>query len=75
MNPDQQTTPQSDAPPPEQAETTAAAIAPTEQAPDWQAPDYAGPLDLNQAAWRNRNLKPAVADVQKAGAKQGAKAR
>ena len=27
-------------------------------APAWQAPDYIGPLDIEQAGWRNRNIKP-----------------
>lgn len=30
----------------------------------WQHPDYAGPLDINQAAWRNRNIKPVEAPAQ-----------
>lgn len=25
--------------------------------PAWQLPDYAGPLDINQAQWRLANLK------------------
>lgn len=30
----------------------------------WQHPDYAGPLDINQADWRNRNIKPVEAPAQ-----------
>lgn len=29
-----------------------------EPVPLWQQPDYAGPLDIGQADWRNRNIKP-----------------
>lgn len=28
------------------------------EAPAWQAPEYTGPLDIEQAAWRRRNIKP-----------------
>lgn len=70
-------TPQDPPAPPEQpppgdkapegnAPTPAAAEAEDDTAPDWQAPDYAGPLDINQANWRHRHLKPATATVQKA---------
>lgn len=27
-------------------------------APDWQSPDYSGPLDIEQATWRARHVKP-----------------
>ena len=30
-------------------------------APAWQREDYAGPLDIEQASWRNANLKPVAA--------------
>ena len=38
----------------------AAPEAPTtaDEAAAWQAPDYNGPLDIAQADWRNRNIKP-----------------
>lgn len=40
-------------------EAAAAADAAVEPKPaEWQHPDYAGPLDCAQAAWRNRHLKP-----------------
>ena len=32
------------------------------ETPDWQQPDYAGPLDMARMEWRRRNIKP-VADV------------
>lgn len=48
-----------DAPPP--AKTAKAEKAKPEP---WKAPDYDGPLDIVQAAWRNHNLKPAAAVVR-----------
>lgn len=33
--------------------------------PAWQLPDYAGPLDINQAQWRQRNIKPVSAPKSK----------
>ncbi len=46
--------------------TQPAAPAPTEQAasPDWQSPDYLGPLDIEQAQWRNANIKPVGATTK-----------
>lgn len=38
-----------------------AAPAPSDDAPAWQREDYAGPLDIEQASWRNANLKPVAA--------------
>lgn len=35
-----------------------AETASTEPVPAWQSPDYAGPLDINKAEWRHRNIKP-----------------
>lgn len=29
-----------------------------DETPEWQKPDYAGPLDIQQAEWRRRNIKP-----------------
>lgn len=84
MNPDSPQTQHTDPPsgdqnppsdPPDQGEAAQPATAASSEAPEWQAPGYDGPLDLNQAVWRNRHLKPAVASVQKAAGKQGSKAR
>lgn len=33
--------------------------------PAWQLPGYAGPLDINQAQWRQRNIKPEPAPKSK----------
>lgn len=49
--------------------SAAAAPAPTAaKAPDkkhYQHPDYAGPLTIDQAAWRNANIKPVPAKAVK----------
>lgn len=29
-----------------------------DETPAWQLPDYAGPLDIAQAQWRLRHIKP-----------------
>lgn len=34
------------------------------ESPAWQLPDYAGPLDIRQAQWRLRNIKP-VGEVKR----------
>lgn len=31
---------------------------PAAKTPAWQLPGYAGPLDIRQAQWRQRNIKP-----------------
>lgn len=41
-----------------------AAPAPSDDAPAWQREDYAGPLDIEQASWRNANLKPVAATTK-----------
>ncbi|MBB5885474.1 hypothetical protein DYQ93_11405 [Xanthomonas sp. LMG 8992] len=48
------------------ASDTAGDAAPAaEAAPAWQEPDYDGPITIPQAAWRNANLKPAIATATK----------
>lgn len=34
-------------------------------APAWQRPEYAGPITIEQATWRNLNLKPVTGVVEK----------
>jgi hypothetical protein len=29
-----------------------------DETPDWQTPDYTGPLDIEKAEWRRHNIKP-----------------
>jgi len=44
---------------PAQVEGDAAVVAEQlAKTPDWQDPDYTGPLDIEQMDWRNRNIKP-----------------
>lgn len=50
------------APPAEPAATPAPAAA---KPPAHHHPDYSGPLTIEQAEWRNRNLKPAKAAGKK----------
>lgn len=44
--------------PPEPKVAADAPKAADTETPDWQKPDYTGPLDINQADWRNRHIKP-----------------
>lgn len=38
-----------------------------EPVPAWQHLEYAGPLDIGQAEWRNRNIKPVAGPSQTKG--------
>lgn len=40
------------------ADDGAAVAVDASAAPAWHAPDYTGPLDIEQANWRNVNIKP-----------------
>lgn len=51
-------------PNPAPAATATAAAAPSDDAPAWQREDYAGPLDIEQASWRNAHLKPQSATTK-----------
>lgn len=42
----------------------AAIEAAADPTPAWQREDYTGPLDIEQAVWRNANLKPAAAETK-----------
>lgn len=48
------TDPEAPPAPPAKAKSDAKA----DETPDWQKPDYAGPLDIQQGEWRRRNIKP-----------------
>lgn len=39
------------------ASKIAKSAAETAAAPEWQHPDYNGPIDAEKAAWRNKHLK------------------
>lgn len=47
------------------ADKAAAKAEPKAAPPAWQLPGYAGPLDINQAQWRQRNIKPEPAPKSK----------
>lgn len=53
--------PESNDPPAKAAEPEAKPA----KAPAHQHPDYAGPLTIEQAEWRNHNIKPAKVQKQK----------
>lgn len=53
--------PNPNSPPTAEAE---AAQAQSDDAPAWQREDYAGPLDIEQASWRNAHLKPQSATTK-----------
>lgn len=58
---DAQRDPNPNPPPTAQAE---AAQAQSDDAPAWQREDYTGPLDIEQASWRNAHLKPQSATTK-----------
>ncbi|CAN7333846.1 hypothetical protein LJR143_001696 [Pseudoxanthomonas sp. LjRoot143] len=51
-------------PSPSQTAQAEAAPATSDEVPAWQREDYAGPLDIEQASWRNAHLKPQSATTK-----------
>lgn len=51
-------------PNPPQTVQAEATPAPSDEAPAWQREDYTGALNIEQAEWRNANLKPVVATTK-----------